>query len=138
MPRLLSAPAPATPCVYVPQLPFPAHLPSVNTAFSLLGFPQAKLVRYICKQRQCKLGVAPSERTPELNSYPHFSDWLYTFNIRPEVVQEILGQLTLDALLEMNEAKVKETLRRCGASAEECGRLQSALTCLRKVTGLGR
>nr|XP_020745934.1 kinase suppressor of Ras 1 [Odocoileus virginianus texanus] len=37
----------------------------------------------------------------------------------------------------MNEAKVKETLRRCGASAEECGRLQYALTCLRKVTGLG-
>ncbi|XP_006874286.1 PREDICTED: kinase suppressor of Ras 1 [Chrysochloris asiatica] len=37
----------------------------------------------------------------------------------------------------MNEAKVKETLRRCGASTEECGRLQYALTCLRKVTGLG-
>ncbi|XP_054989151.1 kinase suppressor of Ras 1 isoform X2 [Sorex araneus] len=98
---------------------------------------EAKLVRYICKQRQCKLSVAPGERTPELNSYPRFSDWLYTFNVRPEVVQEILGQLTLDALLEMNEAKVKETLRRCGAGAEECGRLQSALTCLRKVTGLG-
>ncbi|XP_049628731.1 LOW QUALITY PROTEIN: kinase suppressor of Ras 1 [Suncus etruscus] len=37
----------------------------------------------------------------------------------------------------MNEAKVKDTLRRCGAGAEECSRLQSALTCLRKVTGLG-
>uniref|UniRef100_A0A5F9DEI7 Kinase suppressor of ras 1 n=1 Tax=Oryctolagus cuniculus TaxID=9986 RepID=A0A5F9DEI7_RABIT len=37
----------------------------------------------------------------------------------------------------MNEAKVKETLRRCGASPEECGRLQHALACLRKVTGLG-
>ncbi|XP_032124741.1 collagen alpha-1(III) chain-like [Sapajus apella] len=48
---------------------------------------EAKLVRYICKQRQCKLSVAPSERTPELNSYPRFSDWLYTFNVRPEVVQ---------------------------------------------------
>ncbi|XP_036123614.1 kinase suppressor of Ras 1 isoform X1 [Molossus molossus] len=99
---------------------------------------EAKLVRYICKQRQCKLSVAPAERTPELNSYPRFSDWLYTFNVRPEVVQEILRELTLDALLDMNEAKVKETLRRCGASAEECGRLQYALTCLRKVTGLGR
>lgn len=52
--------------------------------------------------------------------------------------QEILRELTLDALLDMNEAKVKETLGRCGASAEECGRLQYALTCLRKVTGLGR
>ncbi|XP_063512381.1 kinase suppressor of Ras 1 isoform X4 [Pongo pygmaeus] len=50
---------------------------------------------------------------------------------------EIPCDLTLDALLEMNEAKVKETLRRCGASGDECGRLQYALTCLRKVTGLG-
>uniref|UniRef100_G3UAP3 non-specific serine/threonine protein kinase n=1 Tax=Loxodonta africana TaxID=9785 RepID=G3UAP3_LOXAF len=98
---------------------------------------QAKLVRYICKQRQCKLSVAPGERTSELNSYPRFSDWLYTFNVRPEVVQEIPSELTLDALLDMNEAKVKETLRRCGASTEECGRLQHALTCLRKVTGRG-
>ncbi|XP_074176350.1 kinase suppressor of Ras 1 isoform X4 [Rhinolophus sinicus] len=97
---------------------------------------EAKLVRYICKQRQCKLSVAPGERTSELNSYPRFSDWLYTFSVRPEVVQEILRELTLDALLDMNEAKVKETLRRCGASVEECGRLQYALTCLRKVTGL--
>uniref|UniRef100_I3N5V4 non-specific serine/threonine protein kinase n=1 Tax=Ictidomys tridecemlineatus TaxID=43179 RepID=I3N5V4_ICTTR len=98
---------------------------------------EAKLVRYICKQRQCKLSVPPSDRTPELNSYPRFSDWLDTFNVRPEVAQEIPRGLTLDALLEMNEAKMKETLRRCGASAEECGRLQQALTCLRKVTGLG-
>ncbi|EQB78372.1 kinase suppressor of Ras 1 [Camelus ferus] len=147
----------------------------------------AKLVRYICKQLQCKLSVAPGERTAELNSYPRFSDWLYTFNVRTAVVQssrvwapgfevqlgifvclqagkevllwpwglselrafqssftcqvigspEILRELTLDALLDMNEAKVKETLRRCGANAEECGRLQYALTCLRKVTGLG-
>lgn len=38
----------------------------------------------------------------------------------------------------MDEAKAKETLRRWGASAEECSRLQQALTCLRKVTGLGK
>ncbi|XP_005003644.1 kinase suppressor of Ras 1 isoform X3 [Cavia porcellus] len=101
---------------------------------------EARLVRYICKQRQCKLSVAPSDRTPELNSYPRFRDWLDTFNVRPAVAQEILRELTgdqLDALLEMDEAKVKETLQRCGASTEECGRLQQALTCLRKVTGLG-
>ncbi|XP_016047020.2 kinase suppressor of Ras 1 isoform X3 [Erinaceus europaeus] len=98
---------------------------------------ETKLVRYICKQRQCRLSVAPDKRTSELNSYPRFSDWLYTFNVRPEVVQEILRELTLDALLEMNEAKVKETLRRYGANAEECSRLQYALTCLRKVAGLG-
>ncbi|KAF3816629.1 hypothetical protein GH733_013977 [Mirounga leonina] len=50
---------------------------------------------------------------------------------------EILSELTLDALLDMNEVKVKETLRRYGANAEECSRLQYALACLRKVTGLG-
>ncbi|XP_028722743.1 kinase suppressor of Ras 1 isoform X4 [Peromyscus leucopus] len=98
---------------------------------------EAKLVRYICKQRQCKLSVAPSDRTAELSSYPRFSDWLYIFNVRPEVVQEIPQELTLDALLEMDESKAKEMLRRWGASAEECSRLQQALTCLRKVTGLG-
>lgn len=38
----------------------------------------------------------------------------------------------------MDEAKAKEMLRRWGASAEECSRLQQALTCLRKVTGLGK
>ncbi|KAF5916116.1 hypothetical protein HPG69_003190, partial [Diceros bicornis minor] len=45
---------------------------------------------------------------------------------------EILRELTLDALLDMNEAKVKETLRRCGASPKDCGRLQYGLACLRK------
>ncbi|XP_012973820.1 kinase suppressor of Ras 1 isoform X7 [Mesocricetus auratus] len=98
---------------------------------------EAKLVRYICKQRQCKLSVTPSDRTAELNSYPRFSDWLYIFNVRPEVVQEIPQELTLDALLEMDESKAKEILQRWGANAEECSRLQQALTCLRKVTRLG-
>lgn len=59
----------------------------IKVTFSLLVFPQAKLVRYICKQRQSKLSVSPSHRTAELNSYPRFSDWLYIFNVRPEVVQ---------------------------------------------------
>ncbi|NXH54755.1 KSR1 Kinase, partial [Rhabdornis inornatus] len=43
-------------------------------------------------------------------------------------------ELTLDALLEMNESKVKETMKRCGARDEECSRLNGALSCLRKVT----
>ncbi|XP_031823524.1 kinase suppressor of Ras 1 isoform X6 [Sarcophilus harrisii] len=97
---------------------------------------EAKLVRYISKQRQCKLSVAPGERTVELNSYPHFSDWLYTLNVRTEVGQKISGELTLDALLEMNETKVKETMRHCGANADEVSRVHYALSCLRKVTGL--
>ncbi|NWQ83782.1 KSR1 Kinase, partial [Columbina picui] len=46
-------------------------------------------------------------------------------------------ELTLDALLEMNESKVKETLQRCGARDEECSRLNGALSCLRKATEAG-
>nr|XP_056721292.1 kinase suppressor of Ras 1 [Euleptes europaea] len=37
----------------------------------------------------------------------------------------------------MNESKVKDTMRRFGASAEECSRLNGALACLRKVTRTG-
>uniref|UniRef100_A0A8D0L1V3 Kinase suppressor of Ras 1 n=1 Tax=Sphenodon punctatus TaxID=8508 RepID=A0A8D0L1V3_SPHPU len=95
---------------------------------------EVKLVRYISIQRQCKLSVPLNDRTVELNSYPRFSDWLYLVNLRKEVIQRLPKELTLDALLEMNESKVKETVKRCGASAEECSRLNGALACLRKVT----
>lgn len=76
----------------LPELYQRAHgchipVPPIKVTLSLLDFPQAKLVRYICKQRQCKLSVTPSDRTAELNSYPRFTDWLYIFNVRPEVVQ---------------------------------------------------
>ncbi|XP_048375493.1 kinase suppressor of Ras 1 isoform X1 [Sphaerodactylus townsendi] len=37
----------------------------------------------------------------------------------------------------MNESKVKDTMRSCGASPEECSRLSGALACLRKVTRTG-
>ncbi|KAF2979633.1 hypothetical protein EK904_006299 [Melospiza melodia maxima] len=52
-------------------------------------------------------------------------------------LQRIPEELTLDALLEMNESKVKETMKRCGARDEECSRLNGALSCLRKVTESG-
>ncbi|NWT78834.1 KSR1 Kinase, partial [Lanius ludovicianus] len=95
---------------------------------------QVKLIDYIHRQRQCKLSVPLSDRTAELNSYPRFNDWLDIVNVRKEVVQRIPEELTLDALLEMNESKVKETMKRCGARDEECSRLNGALSCLRKVT----
>nr|XP_060613652.1 kinase suppressor of Ras 1 [Anolis sagrei ordinatus] len=98
---------------------------------------EVKLVRYIGIQLQCKLSVPPSDRSAELNSYPRFSDWLYLVNLRKDVVQRIPEDLTLDALLEMNESKVKDTMKRCGASPEECSRLNGALACLRKVTRTG-
>ncbi|NXN83376.1 KSR1 Kinase, partial [Bombycilla garrulus] len=98
---------------------------------------QVKLIDYIHRQRQCKLSVPLSDRTAELNSYPRFHDWLDIVNVRKEVVQRIPEELTLDALLEMNESKVKETMKRCGARDEECSRLNGALSCLRKVTESG-
>ncbi|NXF64715.1 KSR1 Kinase, partial [Ciccaba nigrolineata] len=98
---------------------------------------QVKLIDYIHRQRQCKLSVPLNDRTAELNSYPRFNDWLDIVNVRKEVVQRIPEELTLDALLEMNESKVKETMKRCGARDEECSRLNGALSCLRKVTASG-
>ncbi|XP_063259000.1 kinase suppressor of Ras 1 [Prinia subflava] len=98
---------------------------------------EVKLIDYIHRQRQCKLSVPLSDRTAELNSYPRFTDWLDIVNVRKEVAQRIPEELTLDALLEMNESKVKETMKRCGARDEECSRLNGALSCLRKVTESG-
>uniref|UniRef100_A0A8C2U7B8 non-specific serine/threonine protein kinase n=1 Tax=Coturnix japonica TaxID=93934 RepID=A0A8C2U7B8_COTJA len=98
---------------------------------------EVKLIDYIHRQRQCKLSVPLNDRTAELNSYPRFNDWLDIVNVRKEVVQRIPEELTLDALLEMNESKVKETMKRCGARDEECSRLNGALSCLRKVTESG-
>ncbi|NXG42383.1 KSR1 Kinase, partial [Psilopogon haemacephalus] len=98
---------------------------------------EVKLIDYIHRQRQCKLSVPLNDRTAELNSYPRFHDWLDIVNVRKEVVQRIPEELTLDALLEMNESKVKETMKRCGARDEECSRLNGALSCLRKVTESG-
>ncbi|XP_065550365.1 kinase suppressor of Ras 1 [Lathamus discolor] len=98
---------------------------------------EVKLIDYIHRQRQCKLSVPLNDRTAELNSYPRFHDWLDIVNVRKEVVQRIPEELTLDALLEMNESKVKETMKRCGARDEECSRLNGALSCLRKATESG-
>ncbi|XP_029467841.1 kinase suppressor of Ras 1 isoform X3 [Rhinatrema bivittatum] len=98
---------------------------------------EAKLVKYISKQLQCKLHVPEKERTAALNTYPRVSDWLYTLGIRKEVIQEIPENLTLDVLLEMNESKVKETMKRCGASRDACSKLNGALICLRKIVKSG-
>uniref|UniRef100_A0A803XNG0 Kinase suppressor of ras 1 n=1 Tax=Meleagris gallopavo TaxID=9103 RepID=A0A803XNG0_MELGA len=61
------------------------------------------------------------------------NSWVSALSILVLIPEE----LTLDALLEMNESKVKETMKRCGARDEECSRLNGALSCLRKVTGSG-
>ncbi|XP_039197301.1 kinase suppressor of Ras 1 isoform X2 [Crotalus tigris] len=53
------------------------------------------------------------------------------------VLERIPEDLSLDAFLEMNDSKVKDTMKRYGASMEECSRLNGALTCLRKATRMG-
>lgn len=48
---------------------------------------QVKLMKYICKQLQCKQKVPETERPEALDSYPHLRDWLRTINLRPELIQ---------------------------------------------------
>uniref|UniRef100_A0A671SP70 non-specific serine/threonine protein kinase n=1 Tax=Sinocyclocheilus anshuiensis TaxID=1608454 RepID=A0A671SP70_9TELE len=93
---------------------------------------EVKLMKYICKQLQCKQKVPDTERPPALNSYPRLEDWLRTINVRPELIE-----LSLDALLQMPGSQVKETMRRLGSSSEDCTRLCAALSCLKSASESG-
>lgn len=46
-------------------------------------------------------------------------------------------KLSLDTLLQMSGAQVRETMRKLGSSSEECSRLSAALSCLRGATETG-
>lgn len=46
-------------------------------------------------------------------------------------------KLSLDALLQMPGAQVRETMRSLGATAEECVRLCAALACLKSASESG-
>lgn len=48
---------------------------------------QVKLMKYICKQLQCKQKVPETERPEALDSFPHLRDWLRTINLRPELIE---------------------------------------------------
>ncbi|KAI4872785.1 hypothetical protein NFI96_014191, partial [Prochilodus magdalenae] len=98
---------------------------------------EVKLMKYICKQLQCKLKVPETDRPQALNSYPRLGDWLRTINLRPELIEAVPVKLSLDALLQMPGAQVRETMRRLGSSAEECARLCAALSCLKSATESG-
>uniref|UniRef100_A0A3Q2WAW0 SAM domain-containing protein n=1 Tax=Haplochromis burtoni TaxID=8153 RepID=A0A3Q2WAW0_HAPBU len=93
-------------------------------------------MKYICKQLQCKQKVPETERPEALDSYPHLRDWLRTINLRPELIelQAVEAKLSLDTLLQMTGAQVRDTMRRLGSSSEECGRLGAALSCLKSAT----
>uniref|UniRef100_A0A7N6FEC5 non-specific serine/threonine protein kinase n=1 Tax=Anabas testudineus TaxID=64144 RepID=A0A7N6FEC5_ANATE len=94
---------------------------------------EVKLMKYICKQLQCKQKVPETERPEALDSYPRLRDWLRTINLRPELTEVVETKLSLDALLQMTGAQVRDTMRRLGSSSEECARLSAALSCLKRA-----
>uniref|UniRef100_A0A3B5KRG4 non-specific serine/threonine protein kinase n=1 Tax=Xiphophorus couchianus TaxID=32473 RepID=A0A3B5KRG4_9TELE len=96
-----------------------------------------KLMKYICKQLQCKRKVPDTERPEALDSYPRLRDWLRTVNLRPELIQVHQTKLSLDTLLQMTGAQVRDAMRRLGSSSEECARLGAALSCLKSATESG-
>ncbi|XP_057677815.1 kinase suppressor of Ras 1 isoform X3 [Corythoichthys intestinalis] len=98
---------------------------------------EVKLVKYICKQLQCKLKVPETERPDNLDSYPRLRDWLRTINLRPELIQVVEAKFSLDALLQMASAQVRDTMKRLGFTSEECARLSAALSCLKSATEAG-
>ncbi|XP_060800037.1 kinase suppressor of Ras 1 isoform X3 [Neoarius graeffei] len=95
---------------------------------------EVKLLKYISKQLQFKQKVPVCERSPALNTFPHLMDWLHTINLRPELLEAVPVNLSLDALLQMSGSQVQETMRKLGSSAEECSRITAALSCLKSTT----
>ncbi|XP_034034659.1 kinase suppressor of Ras 1 isoform X2 [Thalassophryne amazonica] len=95
---------------------------------------EVKLMKYICKQLQCKQKVPETERPEALDSYPRLGDWLRTINLRPELIEAVQVKLSLDALLQMTCAQMRDTMRRLRFNSEECARLGAALSCLKNAT----
>ncbi|KAI4905398.1 hypothetical protein NFI96_006689 [Prochilodus magdalenae] len=101
---------------------------------SVISSLGGKLVKYFSRQLSYKNKVPLQERNVELDGFPRLTHWLRIVNMRKEVTEEISpGELTLEALLEMPDEEVSETLQKFGASEEECARLNASLTCLRSA-----
>ncbi|XP_026137645.1 kinase suppressor of Ras 1-like isoform X1 [Carassius auratus] len=98
---------------------------------------EVKLVKYISKQLEWKQSVPERERPLALDSYPQLIDWLYTINLRPELIEAVPVKLSLDALLQMSSAQVEDAMKRLGSSSEECSRITAALSCLKSATDTG-
>ncbi|XP_047676492.1 kinase suppressor of Ras 1 isoform X2 [Tachysurus fulvidraco] len=95
---------------------------------------EVKLAKYISKQLQCKQRVPLCERSLALSAFPHLVDWLHTINLRPEFIESVPVNLSLDALLQMSGSQVQETMRKLGSSADECSRITAALSCLKSTS----
>ncbi|XP_058655582.1 kinase suppressor of Ras 1 isoform X3 [Onychostoma macrolepis] len=98
---------------------------------------EVKLVKYISKQLEWKQSIPESDRPLALDSYPQLTDWLYTINLRPELIEAVPVKLSLDALLQMSSGQVEDTMKRLGSSSEECSRITAALSCLKSATDKG-
>ncbi|XP_062308095.1 kinase suppressor of Ras 2 [Osmerus eperlanus] len=95
---------------------------------------EGKLVKYFSRQLSCKGRVALEERSPELEDFPRLGHWFRIVNMRKEVTQEMSpGEVTLQALLGMQDEQVCEEMHKLGANKEECARLNASLSCLRKA-----
>ncbi|XP_046907955.1 kinase suppressor of Ras 2 [Hypomesus transpacificus] len=95
---------------------------------------EGKLVKYFSRQLSCKCRVALEQRSPELEDFPRLGHWFRIVNMRKEVTQEMSpGEVTLEALLGMEDEQVCEELHKFGANKEECARLNASLSCLRKA-----
>ncbi|XP_023700646.1 kinase suppressor of Ras 1-like isoform X1 [Paramormyrops kingsleyae] len=95
---------------------------------------EVKLVKYICKQLQCKRKVPQEERPQALDGYPRLADWLRIINLRPELIEALPAHLSLDTLLHMPSPQVLQLLQGLGSSSEDCSKLTAALSCLRSAT----
>ena len=69
-----------------------------------------------------------------------FFNLLCLFLCAATSVQVLEAKLSLDALLQMTGAQVRDTMQRLGSSSEDCARLIAALSCLKSATesGTGR
>lgn len=63
------------------------------------------------------------------------SSFFFFLGIAP--LQALEAKLSLDALMQMAGAQVRDTMRRLGSSSEECARLSAALSCLKTATESG-
>ncbi len=60
---------------------------------------QVKLVKYISKQLEWKQSVRERDRPLALDSYPQLTDWLYTINLRPELIEVPVCVFVLNVLV---------------------------------------
>ncbi|XP_075993772.1 kinase suppressor of Ras 1-like isoform X2 [Genypterus blacodes] len=98
---------------------------------------EEKLLTYMCKQLQLRLGVEERERSAALEGFPRLDDLMLTADLTPGFRQAAAGNLSVDVLLQMSNSELQDTMRRLGSSSEDQSRLTAALSCLKSATERG-